>query len=499
MKVLFAIPPHANYDSDIRPKLGFSINRTPYVGTLGLASYLRSKGHNVHVLDGNRVAWRNGNIRSLTNWELQWQAKRFNPDMVAFTVLTGDFYECASLAKILREVLPKALFVAGGPHPSGEPEAALKQIPELDGVGLGPGEETCLELAECVPLSSVDGCAYLDGDSVVYTGLRKVGRIIDCFPYPAFDLIDTAYYCEPSLNSVFGLLTRSLPVLTGRGCPNLCYFCSSKGKGSLRVHSIQYVVDYCRWLVDRYPVDTIAFWDDVLGTSKKRLRKLCEGFVESGLSERVGWSAQMRADKICDPSLLELMGESGCVKVSFGAESGSQNTLETLNKGITVSQNYRAALALEESGMPHSISLMLGVPGESEADMRQTFNFIKDFPSAHYGVGRFCPLPGSPAYRDLVGSGLVDPYHVDWSRLGNFTLVDGPYFGAAPHYIFKHLLTKIKSHIQRGNRLFFLRHNRDPAIRKLYEESLVSRFLRHVVPDRLKGSAKKLLLGVDRC
>jgi len=438
--VLFVNPPHAGFDRDLSPKLMFSVNRTPYIGILSIAAYLRQYGYEVYVVDGNREAWRNGNIRALTYAAMLSRAKRFKPDLICVTVLTADFYECQSTVGMYRDAFPDAVIVAGGPHPSGEPEATLQQIPKLTGICIGPGEEIFLELPKGTPIEEVDNCAFLEKGEAVYTRKTQVSRDIDRFPFPAFDLIDTNFYCELNLNSVFGLLTRSLPVLTGRGCPRNCFFCSSKWNRPLRTHSIQYIIRLCKHLVDNYPVDTVAFWDDLLGMNANRLRQLCEQFIESGLTEKVQWSAQLRAESIVDLDLLKLMREAGCIKVSFGAESGSQNTLNTLNKGVTPSQNYRAAMALEEAKIPHSISLMLGVPCETEEHMEKTFDFIKDFPMAHFGVGRFCPLPGSPAYVEFVEKGLLDPKSVDWEGLGNFSAVVGPYFGAVGVGVFQRVM-----------------------------------------------------------
>lgn len=491
------IPPHA--DTQMGAKLCFSMNRTPFLGVLGIASYLRKHGHTVQVLDGVRISVGNGYSGELMNWQMDWWTHNFKPDLILVSVLTADFYEAQNLIRYLRERYKDCVIVAGGPHPSGDPVACLMQVPKLDGVGIGAGEETCLQLASGVGIEDVDNCAYLAGDDVVFTRKSKVEKHLDKYPYPAWDLVDTRYYCEPNMNSVFGLLTRSLPVVSGRGCPNHCYFCSAAGKGGFRVHSIPYIIKYCDWLVKQYPVDTLAFWDDVLGASIKRVEQFCEAFIKSGLHKQVGWSAQLRATSILasmrgKSGLLELMQAAGCVKISFGAESGSQNTLETLNKGVSVSENFRAALMLEQSGIPYSMSLMLGVPGESLEDMQATFRFIKSFPNAHFGVGRFCPLPGSPAYTDLVGKGLLFPLDVDWCKLGNFTLVDGPYFGAASHKDFQKLLKRVKEHIAVGNRHFFLRHNsRFPEVTRLYQVGFGRRVLQRLVPDSLKATGRKLL------
>lgn len=493
MKVLFVNPPHAGFDRDLSPKLMFSINRTPHIGILSIAAYLRQYGYEVFMVDGNREAWRNGNIRALTYTAMLQKAKRFNPDLICVTILTADFYECFYTVEMYRDALPDAVIVAGGPHPSGAPEATLQQIPKLDGVGIGPGEEICLDLAKGKSIEEVANCAFLEKGEAVYTQKKQVSRDIDRLPFPAFDLLDTDFYCELNLNSVFGFLTRSLPVLTGRGCPRNCFFCSSKWNRPLRTHSIQYIINLCNHLVDNYPIDTIAFWDDLLGMNANRLQELCEQFIESGLTQRVQWSAQLRADGVEDLDLLKLMREAGCIKVSFGAESGSDTTLQTLRKGTTVAQNEQAVTLIEKAGMACGMSLMLGVPCESLDDMKATFNFIKRHSSAHFGVGRFCPLPGSPAYVAFVEIGLLDPKSVDWEGLGNFSVVEGTYYGTVPVGVFQRFMRKVLSHIARTNKEFFFRHNeaRFPEVCSLYRERWLKGMLRRVISGRVWRVAKK--------
>jgi anaerobic magnesium-protoporphyrin IX monomethyl ester cyclase len=504
MRVLFVHPPHTGFDRDKSPKLTFSVSRIPPLSGITLAAYLRKHGHEPYVIDGNRITQQFGNVREQTYEEIVRQALKFRPELIAVTMLTADFAECAETIRVLRSALPKATIVGGGPHPSGEPVVTLEQIPELDGIGLGPGEDICLDLASGRPISETPGCAYLRDGQVVFVGKRKVDTYIDAIPFPAWDLIDGHYYSELNIATTFGLLTRSLGVLTSRGCPGNCYFCSSKWNRPLRVHSAEYVLDFCEHLANSYPIDTIAFWDDTMGISPKRLVKICEGFLERGLHRRVQWQAHLRADQI-EPGLLKLMKGAGCFYVAFGVESGSDRILELLNKGITVSQNLAAAELVNQAGLFLGISVILGTPGETEEEMKETIEFCKQITCASIGMGRFCPLPGSPSYTDLVKSGKINPRQADWELLGNFSLLDGPCFADIDPRRFRQILSDFRAYCYRKDRESCIRNNltRYPEIVKLYQRSMPSargkssyakRVLKRLVPRSIRQFLREMLL-----
>ena len=161
MRVLFVHPPHTGFDRNQSPRLTFSLSRIPPLSGITLAAYVRKHGHEPYVIDSNRIALRFGNVRQQTYEEIVRQALKSRPELVAVTMLTADFAECAETIRVLRSALPKARIVGGGPHPSGEPVVTLEQIPELDGIGLGPGEDICLDLANGKPISETP--PFLDG------------------------------------------------------------------------------------------------------------------------------------------------------------------------------------------------------------------------------------------------------------------------------------------------------------------------------------------------
>lgn len=468
MRVLFVHPPPTRFDSQPLPDT-YSQCRVPPLAGITLAAHLRAHGHCCYVIDGNRLCVQFSNRSTDVYRKIVWQALKFKPELVAVTILTANMPESARTVKLLREALPKVTIIAGGPHPSGEPNITLRQIPELDGIGTGPGEDTLLELADGKQLSETAGCYYLDSGETVFTRHRHVSRNIDRFPFPLWDLIDSHYYSELNHATVFGILTRSISVLTSRGCPRSCIFCSSAWNRPVRFHSAEYVVKLCQHLSEICPIDTFAFWDDTIAAQPKRIERICEAFIHTGFNNKFKWFAMLRADQI-KSSLLELMKDAGCFYVGFGAESGSNRVLKILNKGTTVEQNLAAAKTVHESGLLLSCSLIVGSPTETADEMQQTAEFCKQIKAANLGVCYFRPLPGSPAYSQFVREGKIDPAAVDWTKLGNFGFVDEPCFAAASISETRKFFTGLERYCYQRNMKSFAQNNKGyPEIVKLHQ------------------------------
>lgn len=268
------------------------------------------------------------------------------------------------------------------------------------------------------------------------------------------------------------------------------------------MHSVDYVLSLCDYLANEYPIDTIAFWDDTMGTIPGRLEGICDGFLRSGLNKKLRWRAHLRADQI-ELGLLKLMKEANCFYVAFGAESGNDRVLKLLNKGTTVDQNLAAIELVNRAGLFLGISVILGVPGETENEMQETIDFCKQIKCDSIGVGRFCPLPGSPSYSDLVKAGKIDPKRVDWELLGNFSSIDGPCFADIDPGKFREILSEFMPYCYSRNLKSFAENNRDryPEIVRLYWQdtheiggigNYAKRVLKKVLPRRIRQFVREM-------
>ncbi len=416
-KALFILPADkADYDSWNRP--AWRSYRMPPVSLITIMSYLYAKGHKTDLIDCRELIFHfrtNDYIHIIFN-----MIENIKPYVIGINILTGLFDESKKIIECVKEKFPHIPLIAGGPHPSVEALLTFEQIEHLDAICVGPGEEVCLDIMEGKKFDEIPGL-MVRGAFEKYKK-RDVEMNIDKYPFPNYHLVNHPFYSTYSTGSTFGWLTRSLCVLTSRSCPFSCKFCASDYSKPFRYHSSEYVVELVKYL-SNFDINTIMFFDDTIALVEKRLVEICEGFISSKLFlpyGRLRWYTQIRADQ-AKPELLRLMREAGCFYVSFGIESGSDTILQTLNKKTTVELNRQACAYVKEAGLNLGASFMIGVPGETEDDIRKTFSFMKEINTNSKGFGFFRPLPGSPFYREFIEKGLLKKEEIDWSDLGNFS------------------------------------------------------------------------------
>ena len=219
---------------------------------------------------------------------------------------------------------------------------------------------------------------------------------LDALPMPERDLLDMAFYANQR-EELAGLAYRTLGIITSRGCPHRCIFCANSTRTTaVRYHHPERVIQEMRELVDRYHIESIAFYDEQIAADPSRFRAICEGMIRAGL-DRLKWECQIHP-RSAKAELLSLMKRAGCVQVAIGFESGSDSVLQTVNKNLTVEENLEAARRVREAGMRLRGCFVIGAPGETPEDIAATERFIRDarvdFASLHF----LTPLPGSALF-----------------------------------------------------------------------------------------------------
>ena len=416
-RMLFILPPHkTDFNTFTKPPWG--ILRIPPVGLLAVGSYVYSKGHDVRIVDCRELI-----IKHKTNEYIQYiikTVKDFKPNVIGINILTALFPEALNISCKLKEVFPDILIIAGGVHPSTEPELTFQQNRYIDAICIGPGEEVCLDVVAGKPLNSIPGLMHRD--FIDKYEVRPVEMNIDKYPFPNFDLLNIDFYTEFTLHTVSGWGYRGLAYLTSRSCPYSCKFCASDWSKPVRYHSPEYVVGLAKHL-SAYDVDVIGFFDDTIIANKSRLFKICEGFIDAKIFypyTGLRWICAMRANQVTADA-LEMVKRAGCFSVSIGVESGNNRMLKVLNKKSTVEINRRACKCIQDAGMHLTVSFMVGIPGETLGEMEDTVAFMQSLDCNYKGMGCFRPLPGSPFYREFVNNGMLVKEEIDWGNLGDFS------------------------------------------------------------------------------
>ncbi|MFB3889195.1 MAG: radical SAM protein [Candidatus Bathyarchaeia archaeon] len=349
-----------------------------------LAAVLEDNQYEVTVLDLQ--------IQRPTREQLEAEFSRSNADIVGITTSTLTYNPAAEVARAARKVLPNALIVLGGPHVTALPEQTLLTLPEADVVVRGEGERTLLELADLAStgtlqsLGDVDGIAFRKNGQVQRTGDRAFIENLDELPHPAYKHFPLDKYMMAGKNY--------LPIISSRGCPFQCTFCmASKMCGTrFRTRSPEKTVEELEWLRDTHHADVIAFYDDTFTIDKKRAAAICDLIHQRGFD--LPWDCRTRVDQINREVLLKLKA-ANCQLIHFGVESGSQRMLDAMKKRTTVEQNAAAIKLVKEIGISVAISVVVGYPGETEAELKQTFDFIKQTKPDFVYVCQAIPYPGT--------------------------------------------------------------------------------------------------------
>ena len=359
----------------------------PSLGLLTLAAYLRDHGVDVEMVDLTFAR----DARPVTT-----HLRKFRPDVVG--VHTKTLTHARALDIAARARAEGVFALAGGPDSASRPREYLDA--GFDAVVPGEGEEALVELARRVrdgeTTAGVPGVTVVRGGRLVRGPSRPFLRDLDALPLPAWDLVDMDGYLDRWREATG---ERRAAVLTSRGCPFDCSWCSKPTFGrTYRQQSPERVVAELRALKERYAVDYVRFCDDVFGVSRAWLDRLL-GLLESEHLD-LQWECLARVD-LLKPDLLRRMRAAGLARVYVGVESGSQKMLDLMNRGTRLSQVERTAEALRQEGIRQFWFLMLGYPGETLEDIEATLQLFRRFSPEEYSVSIAVPVPGTRFYESV--------------------------------------------------------------------------------------------------
>ena len=394
--------------------------RAPPFGLVYVATYLRDRvgldGRNVRVFD------------SYYSKDIEGELRAFQPDLIGFTAMSVNYGETIRFARRIRGAF-SCPFVVGGVHVSTLPESL---DPVFDLGVIGEGEWTLQELVEILldqgtlapeHVRQVKSIVYrpAPGAAPLCTEPRDPIAPLDDLPFPDFKTFANPGFFAPEEIPAAADVGVKAYVLSSRGCPYRCIFCSTaRFWKKMRFHSPDYTARLIKEMVDHYGADYLWTLDDLFTVTPKRVREIREALVRIGVFDRLkGAVFNVRANLVTD-ELCEELKRIKVVMVNFGFESGSDRVLKELKAGsVSVEQNRRAILLCKKHGITVYGSLMYGVPGETIADMEQTNDFI-DFAIANgaRNIWSFvaAPYPGTPFWDVAVQRGKVSN-DMDWERL----------------------------------------------------------------------------------
>lgn len=398
---ILLIYPRANYFKD-------DIKRCVQpLGLAYLAAVLLERGYDVKILDclveGYENIFENGEFIQvgLSDDDIKAEIYDFNPDIVGVScVLSTQHKNATGILALAKAINEDIITLIGGSHPTYSIPQTLKHK-EVDFVFLGESERSIITLLSKLKngedLAGVGGVAFRDGKGNIAIN-RNIEYIkdLDTLPFPARNLLNMERYFEINMHhSPYAIGHRVTNILTSRGCPARCIFCTSTNfwGNCYRARSAENVILEIRSLKDEFGVDELQFTDDNITLNKKRLIKILDGIKDL----RLAWcTPNGTAVWSLDEELIEKMKESGCYQLTFAVESGNQEVLDKIiKKPLRLKKVKPLVRKAQELGILVHAFFICGLPGETISQMRDTYSFAVDvgFDSASFFVAT--PLVGS--------------------------------------------------------------------------------------------------------
>ncbi|MBP7901360.1 MAG: radical SAM protein [Spirochaetes bacterium] len=353
------------------------------VGLISIASFLESKGHDVVLANYSHI----GSIKA------HGEILKMKPDILGISIFTHNKNESNKLIKLF-EGRKKFHLTIGGAHASFLAGEYLKRFPAVDSVMKGEGENSFLDLIEDINSGKKERkiyeCRRLDDLSAVKLSSKFSG-------------ISTGI----NFNEQFKYL------ITSRGCPNSCTYCSSPAYWMRKVSysPVDDIIAEIKYLQNRYGIIYFGIRDDNFTLKKSRVMEFCDKLIKNKIY--IMWNCQSRVDTI-DFEMLSAMKLSGLEHIQFGVESGSEKILSIYDKKITPDKIIAASEMVRRAGVYLSVYLMCGVFGETKEDVQKTKELIGKILPGDVLVSPVAYYPGTALYNQAVKKGLISDS--DWFK-----------------------------------------------------------------------------------
>lgn len=352
----------------------------PPLGLCYLGAVLEKENIPVEILDAN--------VKNLSASQATSIIKRKSPRYIGFGILTPAVEWCETVIKKLSYPIVK---IAGGPHPSALPVDILKS--GFDICVIGEGEETLAEIVKGKKLAGIKGIFYRKGKKI-FQNPPRLPLDPNKLPLPARHLLEKGGTNKPYLSSGTRYFPWS-PIITSRGCPFNCYFCNKNIFGyQFRARTPENVLEEIDFLVSKYKVREIDFYDDIFNFDIKRAEKIMDLIAQRGYKLHLRFSNGIRADKVTK-RLLKKMKQAGTGYIAYGIESGDPKILSLIPKSEKISQIRKAVRLTKEVGIEVTGFFIIGLIGDTKKTMQRTIDFAKSLDLDKVIINIAGPYPGT--------------------------------------------------------------------------------------------------------
>ena len=435
---------------------------TPPLGLAYIAGNLIKNGYDVEIIDALAEGYSNERyikpflVYGLDINEIVERALDAKPDVIGFSVLFSNrIGETHEIAAAIRKVLPDVTMVFGGQHPTAMPDQVMKR-PHVDFIIAGEADQSMVDLMEALndrlEKPQVKGLFYRDGNSIINSMENVASSVdgngwkyyerkdapvpleLDELPYPAWEIFPMDAYWGSHVRIGGGdvMRERFLVIMSTRGCPNVCTFCTSpllSGYKAYRRRGNKEVIAEIRHNIDTYNIQEIQFLDDNFFVSKKRVKDLCKMITKEFANDNVIFSAPAGTEaNAMDEEMIDLMAAANFHKVMIAIEAGDDSVQsEHVDKKVKLDRIPALVDYIRSRGMTVHSLFMIGFPDETKAQINKTLELAMNLNVDDFFISVATPLPGTPMYDDCVERGILvgdfDPDNLRFS-LANIELPD---------------------------------------------------------------------------
>jgi len=395
MKILFINPP-GNLELEYG-ELRDAGALYPSLGLACIAAIGLEEGHQVQVIDAE--------ADQLDMAAVMSRIDAYSPDIVGLQAFCTTQARVTELARRTKELSPQIKTVIGGVQLTLFKEQFMND-PVYDFGVYGEGDEVFRALLRQLvgeqKLAEVPGLIWRRDGTVITNPPQRLIKDLDSLPMPALHLFPLdKYHSSSQLRG-----RKTLHIMTSRGCPYRCVYCSSNlifGK-THRFFSAERVIREIHHMIDHYGADGIQFYDEVFTMNRKRVMALCQALIDDGCP--VPWTCFTRVNLV-DREMLEKMAEAGCYQIFYGLESGVQRLLDLVQKDITLEQTRVAIAETRRAGIESVASFMLTIPTETAEESEQTIQFGLDVDPDYVYWLTCTPYPGTGLHQLALQDGRI--------------------------------------------------------------------------------------------
>lgn len=379
---MFVIPPLTDiYPNSVEDAKEIDIIHPP-LGVLYLSAFIKTRGYQSVIVDSL--------IKKIELKEIETIIENKEIDIVCISSMSANYEKVLEIATLLKQM--NCIVIIGGAHAS---SAYIKVLSSayIDVAIIGEGEIPLLNLLNAIyskqPINNVLGIAFKEQDNIIFTGRAPRIHNLDSIPLPDYEGINMAPYIS----------LQSVGLISSRGCPNNCLFCSSRNIWGREVvfRSAMSVIEELDYFESKfnYRGKKLMFYDDNLTLDIKRLHTMCDLMIQRNYQYH--WKCMSRVDTIT-PNTLNKMKQAGCYSISFGIESANNETLARINKHITLNDVENAIIMCSDAGIRFYGYFIIGFPWETKKNFMETVEFILNHPKIEASLSVLSPYPGTDFY-----------------------------------------------------------------------------------------------------